>query len=79
MVTPHARLIHREGISRGRYMPVGDIELARNAFLPWIKTGDPYFNPNLSYASPSPRLIGEEENRVARLDQIVKKARARTA
>jgi len=79
MVTPHARLIHREGSTRGRYIPVEDLALAGDAFLPWVKAGDPYFNPNLSYTSTYPRVIGEEEDRVARLDQIVKKARARTA
>lgn len=74
MVTPHARLIHREGISRGRYMPDEDIVLAREAFLRLVKVGDPYFNPNLSYESPYPRVIGDEEDRVVRLDRIVKRA-----
>jgi GT2 family glycosyltransferase len=77
MVTPHARLIHHEGVSRGRYMPVEDIVLAGDAFLPWVKAGDPYFNPNLSYASPYPRVIKKDEDRVARLDQIVRQAQAR--
>ncbi len=77
MVTPHARLIHREGVSRGRFMPVEDIVLARDAFLPWVKAGDPYFNSNLSYTSPYPRVTGEEKGRVARLDQIVSQVQAR--
>jgi GT2 family glycosyltransferase len=77
MVTPHARLIHHEGVSRGRYMPVEDIVLAGDAFLPWVKAGDPYFNPNLSYASLYPRVIKKDEDCVARLDQIVRQAQAR--
>ncbi|MGB2895748.1 MAG: glycosyltransferase family 2 protein, partial [Anaerolineales bacterium] len=71
MVTPHARLIHREGISRGRYMPVEDIVLAADAFLHWIKAGDPYFNPNLSYANPYPRLAVKREDREGRLQTIL--------
>ncbi len=58
-------------------MPDEDLVLARDAFLPWVKAGDPYFNPNLSYANTYPRVIGEREDRVARLDQIVRRAQAR--
>jgi GT2 family glycosyltransferase len=73
MVTPHARLVHREGSTRGRYMPVEDLILARDAFLPWIKSGDPYFNPNLSYASPYPRLAVKREDREGRLRTILER------
>jgi GT2 family glycosyltransferase len=76
MVTPHARLIHKEGVSRGRFIPAEDIARAGDSFTPWVKAGDPYFNPNLSYTSPYPRLIQKGEDRVARLDQIVRQAQA---
>ncbi len=73
MVTPFARLIHKEGSSRGRYMPYPDMWRAAESFAPFMRDGDPYFNPNLSYASTYPRLAVEPEDRAARLQTILER------
>jgi GT2 family glycosyltransferase len=73
MVTPFARLIHREGASRGRYMPYADMKRAAEVLMPLIREGDPYFNPNLSYSSTYPRLAVDTEDRAARLQMILEK------
>jgi GT2 family glycosyltransferase len=56
MVTPFARLVHHEGVSRGRKTPRADRELAEHRFAEILEAGDPYFNPNLSPRSVMPRL-----------------------
>jgi len=73
MVTPYARLIHREGASRGRYMPYADMRRAAEEFMPIILDGDPYYNPNLSYSSTYPRLAIAKEDRAARLQVILER------
>lgn len=47
--TPFARLLHHEGGSRGYYLPPSDVLRAYCQMQPVVETGDPYFNPNLSY------------------------------
>jgi GT2 family glycosyltransferase len=74
MLNPFARLIHHEGATRGRYMPFKDLVLARQAFLPWLESGDPYFSPNLSYQHAQPRIAYGKHDRVARLDEIIRNA-----
>jgi len=74
MVTPFAELIHHEGRSRGFHMPAADMQRAMECFLPRIRTGDPYFNPNLSYLSALPQLKLHDEDRVARVRQVVERA-----
>ncbi len=70
--TPFARLLHHEGASRRRYIPRQDIRKAYFDLLPYVRSGDPYYNPNLSYSNPFPRIVGRrEESRIARLERIL--------
>jgi GT2 family glycosyltransferase len=48
--TPYARLIHYEGQTRFRHIPAADIQLGYNQLKDAVQRGDPYYNPNLSYA-----------------------------
>jgi hypothetical protein len=71
--TPFARLIHHEGRTRRRYIPVADIQRGAEHFYQVVKQGDPYYNPNLSYAVRKPTLKRKsEEAPVERLNKIVK-------
>lgn len=73
MYTPHARLIHHEGRTRYRYMPVGDIRLGYQHFGEVVERGDPFYNPNLSLAVRTPTLRRPWETSPAqRLGDIVK-------
>ena len=47
--TPHARIYHYEGRSRGYVTPIGDILRGYEQFKPYLEQGDPYFSPNLTY------------------------------
>jgi GT2 family glycosyltransferase len=72
MVTPFARLIHREGTTRQRYNPENDLLRAFDVFYPYLKRGDPYYNPNLSYSNTFPMLRSSvEEDNVERVKRIV--------
>ena len=59
--TPFARLLHREGGSRGFCLPPGDVLRASCQMLPAIRQGDRYFNPNLSYLHRKPSLARPDE------------------
>lgn len=54
--TPQARLIHHEGRTRYRYMPLVDIHLGRRHFQQVVERGDPFYNRNLSLAVRTPTL-----------------------
>ena len=70
--TPFARLLHREGGSRGFDLPLGDVLRASLQMYPVIHTGDPFFNPNLSYLHHEPTLKENgEENRPERILKIL--------
>lgn len=60
---PFACLIHHEGRTRSRYIPVEDINTGFIQFQEIIERGDPYYNRNLSYAirQPTFRRRGEEK------------------
>ncbi|MEX2030835.1 MAG: glycosyltransferase family 2 protein [Anaerolineales bacterium] len=55
--TPDARLIHHEGLTHQNRIPRADFLRAQELWSKrgWL-TGDPFFNPNLSYVSPVPEL-----------------------
>lgn len=61
--TPAAVLTHYEGRSRARYIPVEDICLAGKRFMNVVAQGDPFYNPNLSYAVNWPTLRRADEPR----------------
>ena len=71
MYTPHARLRHYEGKSRGSHIPSNDILVGIEDFQALVERGDPYFNPNLSYNARKPTIrTGSEEDRLARLQRV---------
>lgn len=71
--TPFARLLHKEGGSRGFYLPPADIVRATYQMLPKILPGDPFFNPNLSYQHRLPALARpNSEKRGERLLSILR-------
>jgi GT2 family glycosyltransferase len=70
--TPFARMTHHEGKTRMRKYPQEDMQRGYEHFIEMISAGDPYFNPNLSYAAQIPTLKpANEESRLIRLRRIV--------
>ena len=57
VLNPNARLLHFEGRSRARHIPLADLQRAARDFLPHLRAGDPCYSPNLSLARthPAPR------------------------
>jgi GT2 family glycosyltransferase len=55
LYTPHARLLHHESRTRGKRVPRRDFEMiASRLEMSGLLNGDPFYNPNLSYASLRP-------------------------
>ena len=46
--TPHARFVHHESLSRGKYYDLVDRNLLLDFWEPTIKKGDPYYNSNFN-------------------------------
>jgi len=69
--TPFAALNHYEGLSRANRIPPADFHRASRHMVDIVESGDPYFNPNLSYNCevPLPRSP-HEESRLDRLQRI---------
>ena len=71
LYSPFARLRHFEGKSRGYHIPQNDIQQGIDDFMPLVETGDPYYNPNLSYIERKPTIAAPmRKRRVARLLRI---------
>ena len=68
--TPYARLLHQEGGSRGFDLPSSDVLRASLQMYPVVHTGDPFFNPNLSYLNHQPSL--DSHGQESREDRILK-------
>lgn len=61
--TPHARLVHHESASRRLdSIPENDFWASFAAYRPWLKQGDPFYNPNLSLLTPDCALRQHAEN-----------------
>ena len=74
--TPYGRLRHFEGKSRGDHIPAQDIQAGIEDFSALIEDGDPFFNPNLSYAERQPMIRpANEEDRISRLLRVTALAR----
>jgi len=56
VVTPHARLLHHEAKTRGTDIPRSDFQRSFAAYEPYLRGGDPYYNPNLSLKDPAVTL-----------------------
>ena len=68
---PFASLVHHEGSTRGKYIPDADIVHMSGELEPWIKKGDPYYNPLLSRMIATPTIRhGQEEDPLKRLQMI---------
>jgi len=73
-ISPFTGLIHHEGATRGRTMPLSDITLAFDRFLPYLRAGDPYYNPNLSYMRTYPKIRrSHDADREQRVIQIIER------
>jgi O-antigen biosynthesis protein len=66
--TPFARLRHYEGRSRGAHIPALDLKRGYEHMKEIVKAGDPYFNPNLSYAMRVPTIV--RVNEVSRSERL---------
>ena len=70
--TPFAALLHNEGETRGLGLPPSDVLRAAFHFLPVLRSGDPNFNPNLSYLSRKPQPVCQpEESRQEHVERIL--------
>ena len=58
---PFARLRHLEGATRAGEVPAQDFRVSYGHYLPTLRSGDPYFNPNLSYWQLAPTLAAPDE------------------
>ena len=58
---PFARLEHVESATHRGSIPDEDFQVSYRFYLPMLESGDPYFNPNLSYWSLRPSLRTEGE------------------
>lgn len=76
---PFARLLHGEGATRGANIPLSDMQLAFGHFAPYLRSGDPYFSPNLSYRKPYLQLAFKPEDPEAEAERILKRATRREA
>jgi len=54
IVTPYARLVHREAATRERQPPAVDVEQSLRAYARYLNDGgDPFYNPNLTLLDTS--------------------------
>lgn len=67
--TPFAKLYHFEGKTRGYITPTQDVIKGLEDMQDHLKSGDPYFSPNLSYTR-IPKCVLEEQSQTSRAEQI---------
>jgi GT2 family glycosyltransferase len=53
VMTPFARLVHHESVSRGNVVPEDDLRVSEELYGPYLRSGDPFANPNLSLTDTS--------------------------
>ena len=56
VMTPFARLMHRESATRQKNPPDNDVQQSLRAYAPYLAGGDPFFNPNLTRLDRSCRV-----------------------
>ncbi|HET6305354.1 MAG TPA: glycosyltransferase family 2 protein [Myxococcota bacterium] len=71
-VTPEARLVHHESRTRGAEVPASDYRVSLEVYGPWLRAGDPYYNPNLSLRDGTCRLRLAREDMLARARWIAR-------
>ena len=67
---PDAVLVHREKATRGSQIPAGDYTASFRAYQPYLKHGDPYYNPNLSLVTKDCTIRLEEEQGYVELEKL---------
>ena len=63
VMTPFARLLHRESATREKNPPESDVRESLRAYGHYLSTGDPFFNPNLTRTDRSCRVSPNEPER----------------
>jgi GT2 family glycosyltransferase len=58
---PFIKLLHEESATREGPIPAEDYRISYNCYYPYLKNGDPYYNPNLSMWSLIPELKNTAE------------------
>jgi GT2 family glycosyltransferase len=58
---PFVRLLHHEAVTRQGNIPDQDYDYSYPYYRPYLSSGDPYFNPNLSYWQVAPSLASPGE------------------
>ena len=71
VVTPQARLVHLESKTRGRDIPKADFQRSFVVYEPYLRGGDPYYNPQLSLKTPKAELRIEPEDMIAFARQFI--------
>ena len=56
LMTPFARLVHHESVTRQKTPPDSDVQESLRAYARYLQDGDPFFNPNLSRSDRSCRV-----------------------
>jgi GT2 family glycosyltransferase len=56
VMTPDARLLHHESKTRGTDVSRADFQRSFTVYEPYLRGGDPYYNPNLSLKDPAVTL-----------------------
>ncbi len=71
-VTPRARLLHHESRTRGPTIPASDFRVSLQVYEPWLRDGDPYYNPNLSLRDTRARIRLAREDMLAVATRIAR-------
>ena len=69
--TPFAQLRHREQATRGSEIPEQDFHTSFRDYERYLKKGDPFFSPNLSYHATIPELDTGEYDRLEVVSRIL--------
>ncbi len=72
VVAPEARLVHHESRTRGPAVPASDYRVSLRMYEPWLRAGDPYYNPNLSLRDGTCRLRLAREDMLALARRIAR-------
>jgi len=67
---PHVKLYHYESKSRDSYIPEVDFRLSEFAYKNFNDEGDPYYNINLDYSTPSPKVAEVKRFRLRESDSM---------
>ena len=69
--TPFAHVRHAEQATRGDEIPEEDFETSFQDYREYLFSGDPYFNPNLSYGATIPRFATDGYDGIEVVSQVL--------